>query len=348
MKVLVVGTFGVGKSTFVKEIRDKFSTPHENIDVADPETICQVNRTTQDVQDINIMYHGNEIIVNDTPGMFDRLIDSYNNSCIHTERILKQIKQFNTILLCISANNYDIRDIDKKVLKILHHFPKLLNRIIVVVTKTDLVSDDKSKTFFQKCRCDQMFSKFPIYNKTDIDTILTKIVDDKVYQNEISCDNMIDESIIIPMINNIQTEMKDKNLYPGHHDSFSTHNLNITILIFGGIGLLFIPVNIIITAVFIILTLLICILASVLDIFDGYYDYNLDVGKYNNTNYNIFNNSKIKLSKKLYKNDNTKICHTIIKYGDDKKFYEGTMFGNFFERGIFYYPNGDVMYVKKA
>lgn len=173
--------------------------------------------------------------------------------------------------------------------------------------------------------------KFPIYNKADIDTILNKIVNDKIYQNEISCDNMIDESIITPLINNIQTEMKYKNLYPGYNDSFSIRDLFITILSFSlGIRLLFIPVDIVKMMGIIILILSGCMMI----LYNGYCVYNLNIGKYNTTNYNIFRNSKIKLSRHFIKNDNTEIANVIIKYYDDKKFYEGTMFGNFFERNF--------------
>lgn len=76
--------------------------------------IGQVNRTKQDIQNIDIVFKNNKITIHDTPGMFDNLINSYDESCIHAEKILRQIEKFIVVMLCISANNYDIRDIDKK------------------------------------------------------------------------------------------------------------------------------------------------------------------------------------------------------------------------------------------
>ena len=358
MKVLIVGTFGVGKSTFVKEIRNKFTTPSENIDVADPETICQINRTTQDIQDITFYYGGNEITMYDSPGMFDLLIDTFEKSCIHAERILKQVESFNAIILCISSNNFDIRDIDKSVVEIFKYFPKIWEKIIVVVTKTDMIDKDTSKIFFQKCRCDATMSNFPIYDKYDIDSLLTKITSDRIYQNEIKSQDLIDNAIIIPLIDDVKKEMEINNLYPDNYENDLYNSISCLTITLATLGLVMIFIGFIvaflstmtifpIVSIVIGVSLLFLFLLSFwYNINHRYYEYKMYFNKYYEKNYHITNGNFIKLSKIHRKIPNTQIKRVVIKYDNDKTFYEGTMFGNVFERGMFYYPNGDFMYVK--
>ena len=330
INVLLLGASGVGKSHFVnKYLPDAarvFEGPqHKN---------NNLNRTTLELT----YYKYNNHILIDSPGMFDQVIDDYELSCNQLENFLKQINQVDYILLCISATKGSIRAVDYEIMRVINTFSHLHNNLIIYITKMDLLDENEQRKFMSNYNNHHLFRGFKTFvptgciNNANV-APKTSILECMNIKNKKTQHKILEENFYIPKINDIQTEMLNNNLYPLDYKKFDT-GINYATYI-----TIFVIFSIIVGLLINIMILPFIIILSIIAYCICYFDRNGDLTP-------IVVSANISLIKL---NSVSKTCvpiRTIINYKSGKKFYEGTMYGNNFNQGIFYKENGEVLYEK--
>lgn len=330
INVLLLGASGVGKSHFINRYLPSAAIVFEGIQHKN-------NNLSRTTMDINYHKYNNHILI-DSPGMFDNLIDDYEKSCDQLENLLKQINQVDYIILCISATKGDIRSVDLEIMRVISKFSYLLNNLIIYITKMDLLDENEQRKFMGNYNNNHIFRSFKTYvpagciNNSNI-TQKTTLFGCMNMKNKRTQNKILEENIYIPKINEIQTEMLKHKLYPLDYKKFDMGinyrkiiSIAIIISIIGGI----LTDPIIIPFAAIVIIVIAC----------GFY---LDEKAEFVPSKTISNIKLIKLNN-IQKNYSP--INTIIYYKSGGKFYEGTMYGNNFNQGIFYKENGELLYEK--
>ena len=330
INVLLLGASGVGKSHFV----NKYLPGAARVFEGPQHKNHNLSRTTLELT----YYRYNNHLLIDSPGMFDQFIDDYDKSCEQLENFLKQVNQVDYILLCISATKGSIRSVDYEIMRVVNTFNHLHNNLIIYITKMDLLDENEQRKFMSNYNNHHLFRGFKTFvpmgciNSSDV-TSKTSILEYMSTKNKKTQRKILEESMYIPKINEIQAEMLNNNLYPPDYKKFNTGlNYKKMIIIF----IIIVIIGGILTNPMIIpFALIICPI-----IFVVWY---VDEETCNVPHNNVLNINLIKLN-----NVSKKYApiRTIINYKSGKKFYEGTMYGNNFNQGIFYKETGEVLYEK--
>ena len=331
INVLLVGSQGVGKSHFV----NKYLPGAARVFEGPQHKNHTLSRTTLELT----YYRYNNHILIDSPGWFDQCIDDYNKACEQLENFLKQINQVDYVLFCISATKGAIRNIDYEMMRVINTFNHLHNNLIIYITKMDLLDENEQRKFMSNYNNHHLFRGFKTFvpegciNNVNM-TIKTSILDIMNIKNKRTQRKILEENVYIPKINEIQTEMLNNNLYPLDYKKFN-NGFNYNKKMIAIFALIFIIGGLLTNPMVIVFTLIICPV-----IFLVWY---VDEEIYNIPYNNILNINLIKLNNV---SKNYAPIKTIINYKSGKKFYEGTMYGNNFNQGIFYKENGEILYEK--
>lgn len=303
----LIGVSGSGKSHFVRNC-----VANNNIQVGDSD---KVSRTTNQI----IGYRYKNITLFDTPGVFDNVIHNDKLIKSHVETMFRKIKKIDYVLLCIPATKHGVREVDILTKKSLDRFKSLQGRIFVYISKTDMLGREQLNAYIKAYRACASFQHcttfmgehgmYPNIHSINSSPVGRDIVFNFMeYKNPKTTEEMIEDDVVLPFINNIQNYLKDNNLYPVNYkvnDSNSwLHNKFFNSIITENTQILD-PT----TDNKVILTL--------------YY-------------------SGGNVTSKMIKNKD------IIRYANGNIFYDGTLHGNIFDVGKFYHDDGELMYDKKC
>lgn len=259
--------------------------------------------------------YGNIKII-DTIGTYDSYNNDYTKSWHLIRTQLQTVNEIDYVVLCIQATKHGVRDIDVTNKRILDSFVHLKQRVIVYITKTDLLDQQQFNNFliayinhgsFNDCftfsgpNNHRMDIKSPIlYSLSENKDLIFSVMTSKLSRTQI---NYIDDNINIPHINHVQKYMIENNLYPEVYVKYDTSSWFF--------------------------------------------------GKWSNLkgyrfNYHTEPAYTIKLRKIENTSTNDAIINCVIEYANGATFFDGRMYGPRFHIGIFYYENGTVMYNKNA
>lgn len=303
--VVLASVSGAGKSHFINK--------YLGIDKAKEGNKNNVNRTTNAVS----MYQLGNINLYDSPGVYEVTCHTEELIKEYFQNIFKKINQIDYLIVVIPASNHGLRNVDLLTLLVLSEFSALKNRIIVYISKTDLVSNRSLLNgYFDKVKKQMPIKDCKIY--VDEYSItpgiislksneLERIFETITSKNPNTITNSLEADNIIPWINKVQQNMIDNNLYPPNY----VVNYN------GGfLRRLF--------------------LSLVSDKAMPHY-----VPNNNKLITLTLFDSKGEVTSRLIKN------RDVIRYNNGEIFYSGTFHGNNFDIGTFYDLNGEVLYEKK-
>ena len=130
--VVLTSVSGAGKSHFINRYLgiDKAKEGHKN----------NVNRTTSAVT----MYPFGNINLYDTPGVYEVTCHTEELIKEFLQNIFKKINQIDYLIVIIPASNHGLRTVDLLTMLVLDEFSALKNRIIIYISKTDLVINKNS------------------------------------------------------------------------------------------------------------------------------------------------------------------------------------------------------------
>lgn len=330
INVLILGSQGVGKSYFVNRYLPGaarvFEGPqHKN---------TRLSRTTPDIT----YYRYNNHLLIDSPGLFDCHVNDYEMSCDQLERFLKYVNQVDYVLFCISATKESIRSVDCEIMRVINNFSYLHNNLIIYITKMDLLDENEQRKFISNYNNHHLFRGIKTFTQTGCiynsnATTKPSILDYMNTKNKKTQHKILEENLYIPKINEIQTEMMNNNLYPIDYKKFDIgfeYKKMVIILMIISIvgGILTNPI--IIPFIIILGPLIYCIY---------YFDEKAEFIPSEKV-------ANIRLIKLNNVSKNLAPIRTVINYKSGKKFYEGTMYGNTFNQGIFFKETGEVLYEK--
>lgn len=322
VNVLITGVFAAGKSTLIKRF-----IPDCEIDIHKTTKGPLAKRDYVTVS-INEYQCGNHTLI-DTPGLYTEHVNTHLKSCEFLERVLIKIKYLHYVILVLPATEFGIRKIDLEMLRVLLEFKHLMNKIVIYISKTDLLDEDQLATFMNEYKNVNILAKFPTYipnmnvkegrvytspNRADITElnyqILGIMLQNLHYRPVRHEQSELNTHINIPIIKQIQQHMINLNLYSPNYAEYSSgkKKLWITKLIYG----------------------------------DGVENKNsyIPYKKFVSTNIvvKVVNIDNVTIS--------NQIIYDTIYYESGKKFYEGTLYGNVFNVGTFYKETGEVFYEK--
>lgn len=322
INVLITGVFAAGKSTLIKRF-----IPDCDIDIH-PTTKGFLAKRNQVTESINRYQHGDHTLI-DTPGLYTELVNTHIKSCEYLERILIKIEYLHYVIFVLPATEFGVRSIDLEMLKVLLEFKHLANKIVVYISKTDLLDVDQLGTFISDYKKIHTLRTFPTYipnmnvregrvytfpNRANITEINYELLDimlqNMPYKHVRHEQSEINTHINIPIIKDIQRYMTLNNMYSPNYIEYSSGKSKwwITKLLLG----------------------------------DGVEN------RTSNINYKKFTNNIIfiKLVNITSVTIPNQLIYDTIYYPSGKKFYEGTLYGNIFNVGTFYKETGEVFYEK--
>jgi len=372
MNCLILGKSKVGKSTLINNLVSK--------KVAEEAGVLQdeLMRTTIGMESYQIIYKDRPIVLYDTPGIFDQLLNTTLSSTKHIENIIKNVSNIDKVLYCIEASVFGPSDIDLEGLKILNQYPFLKEKIIIVFTKTNRIPKEQFDTFLKKTNISKkvLFA----YSKDEL------IIDDNIFiqmeSNDDWCFKILDEldgkidntdysvimeeQICIPIIKEVQDTMKRGNYYPEEYRKYSSEFFKklkrswiITYAIISSLLLVFSyfcffifmkyedlidtkdTFIVFIGSGFFAFFLLNLILSFCIYSYRGLKT--IDMKK---LNYRWENEKLVFLQLNTVETD-VSIIRGTIKYVNGVEFFRGTFYGNSFNTGVFKYSDGSLMYEKK-
>lgn len=113
----------------------------------------------------------------DTRSVFNQNTTTGIGGSNNVEYILRQIKDLDYIIFCISVTKHGIREQDLRALGILHEsLRNVRDRIFVYITKTDLLSDYECKKFIKTCEDNRIVGEYKIFSEKDIGNISTSFI----------------------------------------------------------------------------------------------------------------------------------------------------------------------------
>lgn len=303
----LLGVSGSGKSHFIRNC-----VLNDNIQVGDSD---KVSRTTNHI----VGYRYKNITLFDTPGVFDNV--THNDALIksHIETMFRKIKKIDYILLCIPATKHGVREVDILTKRTLDRYKSLQGRIFVYISKTDLLGREQLNAYIRAYRscapfqlCRTFMGEHGVYQ--NIYSINSSPVGRDIifnfmeYKNPKTTEEIIEDDIMLPFINSIQTYLKDHNLYPVNYKT-NDNNSWFHNKFFNSI------------------------ITENTQISDPTTDTKVILVLY-------FSGGNV--TSKMIKNKD------IIRYSSGNIFYDGTFHGNTFDVGKFYHEDGELMYDKKC
>lgn len=354
MKNYIVGILGnqrVGRSTLINHY-----IPNA-IKISESDQLLPISEADKSIHYYKVYDNTKkDITFVDTPSIFNQHTTSLIEAINNIEYIFDRVNNLDYIILCISATKHGIREIDLEVLKILYKISHALwNRIFIYITKTDLLNDLENDKFMKSYLNNNIVSLSKIFSYKDIDNINTSFVKFLTSKNIYSWHDIMEMEYKIPIINKLQSEITCNKLYTKkyiqkHSSGYYKNIENILYFI-----LLILVSYILFTYNSGILNIISCLIIIVRMFthikwlinnlcFSSKYD----------------NQSKVTCSYReildftiiLYENINEgvykhKYIEDSIFYSSGELFFKGTLYGNQFNKGIFYNKDGTIFYEKK-
>lgn len=378
MNILILGRQDVGKTTLINNLTNNegIKTILKNIHFCNNknESLLNIDKIIYNYNNLSYIYY-------DIPNIFNNIKTNEKECLEYIEIVVKTIKNIDCIFFCIESNVFGINDLDIKSLKLLSNFPFLDNKIRIIFTKMNKIPKElRSKInsyalnieypylYSYKYKYDSTF-KFNLLEDKDninllnwIDLIYSKII----YQiNNINHSILFDKYVSIPIVEHVQKLMKENNYFPINYSKYLDKHkfykkifysyifmssLSILLTIFPTITIFdFIYENNINTFVKYGLASIISFIFIIIHFFFSFFIYNQAIIENITTNFKNYrwDNEKLKLISSHKAPDFLLTKKTKIYYSNGKIFFSGTMCGNIFDKGLFYYQNGHIMYVKK-
>lgn len=279
------------------------------------EVNIKTNKNNKSVTQAIIYYNYENFKLIDAPGIYDDENNSYEKSWYHIRKVLLQVNKVDYIILCISASKHEIRDIDITTLSVLNNFKYMKDRVFIYITKSDLLDNTQYNNFMNKYRLNNYFKDMPTFIGYNNHSLIYK--KDNLYDNSNMFNFMTYEH------NRLQKDEIDDLFHVPLINNIQKYMVNNNLY----------PLN-------------------YNNYISNWFTRLFNYGK----TYNVFDNYdkifsfNIKLIELKNVNDKNSIINTIIyyDYDDINKFYEGSLYGNKFHIGTFYFKSGEILYEKNC
>lgn len=352
-RILVLGVLHVGKSTLINEITGRNDKNlHNHAKTLDDVQGDDMTMTTRDTSNFFVSIKDKNYIFVDSPGAFDIINDSMEKSCIHIENILRKVGFIDYIWICIAVDRRGIRQVDLKVIEAISRFPQFSNRIRIIVTKCDTIHQTELNNFVRQCMSNRLIKNYKFYTKNDptygalnYNSRTTDIFKNDDFDGTLDCNHIINHNIIYPILTQMKNVMIENNYFPIDYEknvkkNTKKSNVVLGITIFASLIVVLIYSLIIsnLIGVFLSLVFIIIFIFGLNNKYVKTIDVRCGIKNYR------WNDESIIMKHVKDPISNHSLINTKIYYSSGELFYEGTLFGNEFDKGKYYYKNGDIMF----